>query len=183
MAVFHGHYISAIRWTQFLLGILTLGVCALAALRLFGRRAAEATFVAGLFLPTLVFTTAQVLTECLAAFLTALYLHAAVVQDKKADLRSAAGLGAFAGIESLVRFDAAALPIFAGWAVLRNPARPLFLRLAAVLLLPVLIAAPWFIRNERVFHGQVLYSTHTGANAVQGVLTSQGRMQPGCQQA
>ena len=52
-------------------------------------------------------------------------------------------------------------------------------RAAIVLLVPVLVVMPWFIRNEIVFRGAVLYSTHAGANAVQGVLTPQGRTQPG----
>jgi hypothetical protein len=36
---------------------------------------------------------------------------------------------------------------------------------------------PWFVRNWLVFGGRVLYSTQTGINAVEGVLTPQGRTQ------
>jgi hypothetical protein len=46
-------------------------------------------------------------------------------------------------------------------------------------LLPLLIALPWLVRNVTAFHGNVLYSTQTGANAVQGVVNTQGRTQPG----
>ncbi len=49
----------------------------------------------------------------------------------------------------------------------------------AVLLLSALVVLPWMIRNASVFPGHVLYSTHTGANAVQGVVNTEGRTQPG----
>ena len=180
MSLFGGKYISAIRWVQFVIGLLTIAVSALVARRLFDARTAKASFMLGLFLPTLIFTTAQVLTECIAALLIALYFHALVIQCERADAKSACGMGVFAGLNSLFRFNAAALPIFSAWALLSmGRRRPLLLRMACVLGLPVLIAMPWFIRNEVVFHGEVLYSTHTGANAVQGVLTPQGRTQPG----
>jgi len=180
MAVFGSHYISALRVLQLALGILTIGICSATAAQLFGRKEAQATFVIGLFMPTLVFTTAQVLTECLAALMTALFLNCLVTQCEKSDVRSAWGLGLTAGCESLIRSNAAALPLFAGWAVLRTQNKnSRAFRAALVLLLPVLIVMPWFVRNELAFRGRVFYSTQTGANAVQGVITPQGRTQPG----
>jgi len=180
ISVFGSHYISALRWFQFALGILTVGACSATASQLFGKKAAEATFVVGLFTPTLIFPTAQILTEGIAALLTALFLMFLVTQCAKSDVKSAWGLGLTAGVESLIRSNAAALPVFAAWAVLRpKQETSRLLRIALVLLLPVLVVTPWFARNEIVFSGRVLYSTHTGANAVQGVITSQGRTQPG----
>ena len=41
------------------------------------------------------------------------------------------------------------------------------------------ITGPWFMRNLVTFQGQVLYSTHTGTNLLQGVITPDGRTQPG----
>jgi hypothetical protein len=70
MTFFGDRFVFAMRCFQLVLGIVTVGVCALVAFRLFDRQAAEATFIFGLFLPTLVFSTAQVLTECVAAFFT-----------------------------------------------------------------------------------------------------------------
>jgi len=82
--------------------------------------------------------------------------------------------------ESMVRFNAAALPFFAAFAILRGGKnRAMWQRLAVALGVPLLVAAPWLIRNEIAFRGQVLYSTQSGPNAVQGVLTSEGRTQPG----
>ena len=40
-----------------------------------------------------------------------------------------------------------------------------------------LVVAPWIVRNLIVFHGRVILSTQSGLNAVQGVLTPQGRFQ------
>lgn len=180
MSISPRHYVLFVRWMQFVVGLLTVGVCSLAALRLFNRESAKATCIAGLFLPTLIFPTAQILTECLAAFLTSLFLLFLVGQQEDADRASAAGLGLTAGLESLIRFNAAALPLFAGWAIIhtRRKRSPL-LRGAAALLLPLLLVMPWLVRNELLFHGRVLFSTHSGAVAVQGVVTPEGRTQPG----
>jgi hypothetical protein len=48
---------------------------------------------------------------------------------------------------------------------------------ALVGLVAVTIVSPWVVRNLMVFHGQVLYSTHTGTNLLQGLLTPDGRTQ------
>jgi 4-amino-4-deoxy-L-arabinose transferase-like glycosyltransferase len=178
--VFGSKYIVAVRALQFLLGLITVFTCGATARRLCGVAAGRASLLIGLFLPTLLFTTAQVLTECVAACLTALFLHQLMVQREAADAKSAAALGWTAGLESMFRFNAAALPLFAALAVLRHPRGPaLWRRLALALGVPLLIAAPWLFRNEIVFRGAVLFSTQSGPNAVQGVLTSEGRTQPG----
>ncbi len=159
---------------------MTVGICAAAALRLSSRKSAEATFIFGLFLPTLIFSTAQVLTECVSAFLTALFLLFLVKQYENADLPSAGGLGLTAGFESLIRFNAAALPLIAAWGVFRTwHKKPRFWRGVLVVGVPLLVVLPWLVRNELVFHGHVLFSTQTGLNAVIGVVSPEGRTQPG----
>jgi 4-amino-4-deoxy-L-arabinose transferase-like glycosyltransferase len=180
MEIFGGNYISAVRGLQFILGLVTVAICAGAARRLFGDDAGRASLLVGLFLPTLIFTTAQVLTECLAALLTAIFLRNLIVQCERGDLRSAWGMGWSAGVESMVRFNAAALPLFAALAIVRRgEGRGAWRRVAMAVGVPLLVVAPWLIRNEIAFRGQVLYSTQSGPNAVQGVLTSEGRTQPG----
>jgi hypothetical protein len=179
MSMFGVHYILAIRVLQFVLGLLTVFVCA-AARQLCGAAAARASLLVGLFLPTLLFTTAQLLTECCAAFLTALFIYNLILQREKSDLRSASALGCTAGLASIIRFNAAALPLFAAFAIFTAPSGKSSWRRAALALgIPLLIVSPWLIRNEVAFRGQVLYSTQTGPNAVQGVLASEGRAQPG----
>jgi hypothetical protein len=79
----------------------------------------------------------------------------------------------------MIRFNAAALPLFAGLAIWKSMSRRCVKNLAIALGFPLLIVLPWLIRNEIVFHGEVLYSTQGGPNAVQGFLTSEGRTQPG----
>jgi 4-amino-4-deoxy-L-arabinose transferase-like glycosyltransferase len=179
MLILGDKYILGIRCLQFALGIATVTLCAATARHLFGERAARATLLIGLFLPTLIFTTAQVLTECLAAFLTAVFLRSLILQCTRGDARSAWTMGWTAGIESMIRFNAAALPLFAGLAIWKSPSRRIGKNLAIALGIPLLIVLPWLIRNEIAFHGEVLYSTQGGPNAVQGVLTSEGRTQPG----
>jgi 4-amino-4-deoxy-L-arabinose transferase-like glycosyltransferase len=178
--LFGTHYITAIRLFQLALGLLTIFVCSRISSHIAGPRAQRATMIVGLFLPTLIFSTAQLLTECISAFLTSLFLWLLVKQQENGDLRSASGLGVLAGLESLIRFDAAALPVFAAAAVIQSRKRTSMLpRILLIAVLTVLVVSPWFVRNEQVFQGQVLFSTHTGANMVQGVVTTQGRTQPG----
>jgi len=142
--------------------------------------AAQSGLILGLFLPTLIFPTAQLLTECLSAFLTSVFLFFLVKQLQDADISSARGLGLTAGLNALIRFNSAAFPLIAGWAVFRTHHRNSpRLRGALVLTLPMLMALPWLVRNEVVFHGRVLFSTQSGPCAVEGVLTPEGRTQPG----
>jgi len=179
MAMFGRRYIFAVRMLQLLLGIFTVVICSSATLRLSGRRAAEAAFVFGLFLPTLIFSTAQMLTECLAAFLTALYLRYMVIQVEQSDTGSAWGMGLTTGAEALVRYNAAALAPLAAWTVLRSRGQKARIsRIAIVLLVPLLVVTPWLIRNEIAFHGRVLFSTQSGTAAVMGVVMPQGRSNP-----
>ncbi|HKN24603.1 MAG TPA: glycosyltransferase family 39 protein [Candidatus Acidoferrum sp.] len=180
MEVFGHHYITAVRVLQFIVGLLTVVTCATIARRIFGREGQRATLVFGLYLPTLIFSTAQLMTECVSTFLTALFLLFLVEQQERGDGRSACGLGLIAGLESLMRFNAAILPFFALGAVIGGRRKgSVVLRSAAVMLLAALVVLPWMIRNASVFPGHVLYATHTGANAVQGVVNTEGRTQPG----
>ncbi len=179
MLILGDKYILGIRCLQFALGIATVALCVGTARHLFGDRAARASLVIGLFFPTLIFTTAQMLTECLAAFLTAVFLRSLILQYVRRDSRSAWTMGWTAGIESMIRFNAAALPLFAGIAIWKSMGRSGIKNLGIALGIPLLIVLPWLIRNEIAFQGEVLYSTQGGPNAVQGVLTSEGRTQPG----
>jgi len=179
MLIFGDKYILGIRSLQFALGIATVAICAATGRHLFGDRAGRLTLLIGLFLPTLIFTTAQVLTECLAAFLTAIFLRSLILQYARKDSRSAWTMGWTAGIEAMIRFNAAALPLFAGIAIWKSMVPRGFKSLTIALGIPLLIVLPWLIRNEIAFDCEVLYSTQGGPNAVQGVLTSEGRTRPG----
>jgi 4-amino-4-deoxy-L-arabinose transferase-like glycosyltransferase len=180
MEIFGQHYISAVRWLQCLAGLLTVWVCGRISRHLFDAEAEQATIVFGLFLPTLLFSTDQLLTECLAALLTAIFIWLMIRQQEKGDVRSACGLGFIAGVQAILRFNAAALPIFALWTALKSRQKPLISwRVAAILFLPLLLVLPWLVRNAIVFPGHLVYSTHTGAILVQGVVSPQGRTKPG----
>lgn len=108
------------------------------------------------------------------------FLSEVVQQYERRDVQSAWGMGWAARLESMIRFNAAALPMFAAFAILRSGARKtLRKRMAIALGAPLLIVTPWLIRNEIAFRGRVLYSSQSGPNAVQGVLTTESRTQPG----
>ena len=172
------HYVLCIRLAQLALGLLTVGICYHAATDLFGAKAGRLSCMAGLFLPTMIFPTAQILTECLATLLTASFLFFLIRQEKDSDLGSAVGLGVTGGLETLIRFNSAVLPAYALWTVLQTRRnKSALLRGALVILLPTLILLPWLVRNEVVFGGRVLFSTHGGINAVEGVVAPEGRSQ------
>jgi 4-amino-4-deoxy-L-arabinose transferase-like glycosyltransferase len=178
--IFHGHYVTAVRWFQFVVGLLAVWVCGAIALDIADSESQRATIVFAILLPTMIYPTAQLLTEGISSFLTALFLLFLTRQQEQGGTRSAAGLGLVAGLESLIRFNAAMLLFFGIWAVLQTFRKgSVVLRCAAVVLPFVLLLAPWLIRNELVFHGHVLFSTQTGTNAAQGVISAQGRTQPG----
>jgi hypothetical protein len=48
-----------------------------------------------------------------------------------------------------------------------------------VIILPLIVISPWLIRNFTVFHGAALFSTHSGMDALQGVVVPQARALPG----
>jgi 4-amino-4-deoxy-L-arabinose transferase-like glycosyltransferase len=102
-----------------------------------------------LFLPTLIFSTAQLLTECISVFLTSLLSVVTCKAAGRRDLRSASGLGILAGLESLIRFNAAALPVFAGAAVVLSRRKTAMLpRILTIMFLIALIVSPWLIRQQ-----------------------------------
>lgn len=129
-------------------------------------------FLFGLLMPTLLFFQTEILTECIAALLVALWW---LYLCKSLELRGqfpAAIAGICAGVTSLERFNAIPLillgPVFI-YLVCRDHKRAL-LALGA----GCIIVAPWFVHNWRAF-GQPLYSTHTGFGLVEGVLSPTGR--------
>ncbi|MBI4543852.1 MAG: glycosyltransferase family 39 protein [Gemmatimonadetes bacterium] len=178
MRLFPVRYMAAVRWLQFLLGLVTVVVCAGLAARLFGGVAGRAALLIGLFTPTLVYVTGEVHSETIAALITAAFLFGVVAQLERPGWHSAAGLGLLVGVGALFRFNSAG---FAGVGLLAA-ARPgtgragvgRGLLLLALVALPLV---PWVVRNVRVFDGKVLYSTQSGPNAAIALITPGGRTQ------
>jgi hypothetical protein len=63
--------------------------------------------------------------------------------------------------------------------IFRYRGKRLAVAISASMLLPIFLLTPWLVRNMVAFHGGALFSTQGGLNALQGVLTPQGRTQPG----
>ncbi len=157
-------------------GIAVAYVCLLLAEKLFGIEAGVIAGAIALTLPSLVFISAELQTEQLAAFLIILFLFSLLgeIQRKK---NGAVVMGITSGIASLIRFNCAILPIIGAIGCLW-PRRNLKNALA-VSFVAGLIVAPWIVRNATVFHGAVLYSSHGGINLLEGVLMPEGRAQKG----
>lgn len=173
--VFGSHAFLAVRLLQFLFGLALAYCCFLLSQRFFGVAAGAWSAALALALPTLVYVSAELQTEALAALFTALFLLSAT--DPRRSPRQGVELGAYSGLAALCRFNAALLPPI-GFVGCLWRGRQLKRGLIACVVAGVLIA-PWVLRNAIVFHGRILYSSHGGINLLEGVLTPQGRGQPG----
>jgi hypothetical protein len=89
-------------------------------------------------------------------------------------------MGAVTGVAAAFRFNMAGLG-FVGLTVacLAKASRPTWQRVLAFSLFAGMAISPWLIRNQIAFQGEVLYSTLSGHDAVEGILTPQGRVLPG----
>lgn len=180
MWLFGDRYILAIRWIQFFLGLGTVYFCSRASAEAFGEKAGRATLVIGLFFPTLIYITGEVLTECVGAFLASLFLYLLVKQIRAPRMQILAEMGLLIGLAALFRFNMAALLFIGLWVAFRvTNSQPAWLRCLVLAACAGIAVSPWLIRNQIVFHGRVLYSTLSGRDSVEGVITVQGRALPG----
>src|SRR5439155_26660504 len=181
--LFGSGYLFVVRLLQLLAGCVTAWVCSRAARQIWGNTGGETTLAISLLLPTFIFFTAEILTESLAILLTTVFLYF-LVQQHVGKRSSAVGIGLSSGLAMLLRFNAAFLPAIALWPLFRQRPRRLALKRAAIMVLvPFVLVLPWLVRNLKVFHGQVLVSSVVGVNALEGILTPQGRGQRGEQEA
>lgn len=173
-SLFGSHYFLAVRVLQFLASILLAYLCLQLAKRLFGEEAGLLAGALALALPTLVFVGSELQTEALASLLTGLFLAAALdlFENRK---RNPVLLGIYSGLSALLRFNAALMAVLAALGLVWLDRS---LKRAALLSAVVgVVVLPWLVRNQVVFRGHVLYSTHGGINLLEGVLTPQGRGQ------
>ena len=178
MWLFGAHWLIALRCLQFLLGMGTVFFVYRVSRRLFGARAGSAGLLVALFLPTLIYTTSEVLTECLSAFFVAMFLLLLFRQLFEADRTSAAGLGITTSLAALGHFNLAALVAPAAGAALGHRGRTRrVLRLALVCLCSLAVVSPWIVRNWVEFGGRLVYGTESGYAALEGVLSPSGRAQ------
>ena len=178
--LFRSHALEAMRWLQFFEGIAVALLCAAAAKKLFGEEAAKWTLSIVLFFPTLVQMNGEVLSEAPATVFTALFVYLLVSYWKEPRVRWLVWLGCAIGMGALVRFNLAALGLIALVAVFRCASgSKRWTGATIVFVVSVLMVSPWMIRNFLAFHGQVLFSTEGGPDALHGVLTPQGRALPG----
>lgn len=180
LKMFGAHALAAVRWLQFFEGLAVAFLCGAMARRIWSERAGKFALVVALFFPTLIEMNGEILTEATATLFTALFLYWIVCYTKRPEWLSLLGFSCAVGLGSLFRFNMAVLGFVALAVVLTQATDALRWRRAAlVVILPLLVISPWLVRNLYGFHGQVLYSTHSGLDALEGVLTPQGRALPG----
>jgi hypothetical protein len=166
------HYRILIRLLQFVIGILTAIVCGKTSSKLGG--SAAIAFAAALAAPTLIFFSAELLSETLAALIVAVFFYMVVTES------CPVWVGAVIGLGMLERFNLATLAVaYVVYQFAAKKPSEAARHVALAGLVAVAVVSPWFVRNLTVFHGQVLYSTHTGTNLIQGIVTPDGRTQKG----
>jgi hypothetical protein len=178
--IFGRSALSAMRVVQLCVGVATAWLCARISSRIFDNEKGRAALVTALFLPTMLIFPTELMTECLATFLVTVFFDC-ILQNPALPRRSTTVvLGLTVGLSTLLRFNMASLGLVAIFALARRMDWPLaWRRILLMAAVASFVVAPWLVRNLIVFHGRVLLSTQGGLNAVQGVLTPQGRVQGG----
>lgn len=178
MWLFGSHWLIALRWVQFLLGMGTVLLVYQVGRRLFGTAGGRAALLICLFFPTLAFTTSEVLPACLAVFWVALFLEFLFRQIQEGDRGSAAGMGVMTSLAGLTRFNLAALIAPTAWATLahRDHAGRLQ-RLVLACLISLAVVSPWMVRNWIVFGDRLVFGTTSGYAALESVFSPGGRAQ------
>lgn len=180
MTVFGTYFAEATRFLQCAVGLVTVWLCGAMATRFFGGGAGRMTLLLALYFPTLSIFPTELITECFATFLTAAFFWLALENPHVSEGRTALCLGLVVGFAALLRPNMAIFGPIAAWIVVgKGRLRTTWQSVGVLALVAGAIVAPWTIRNEVVFHGQALFSTQGGYNALQGVLTPQGRVQEG----
>ena len=180
MEVFGDAYLLATRLLQCAVGLVAVWFCWRTATRIFGEEAGWATLLIALYFPSLAIFPTEMMTECFATCLVAGFFWSALDKSHLFGRSTAMYLGLVVGLATLLRFNMAILGPLAAWMMVRTAGlRRALPNVAFLALVAGAIVAPWIVRNEIVFRGQVLFSTQGGYNALQGVLTPQGRVQPG----
>lgn len=175
------NYLFGIRVLQLLAGILVAWICGRIAREIWGKGAAKWCFALVLVFPTLTYLTGEILTETFASLMTTLFLFFLV--RTRNDLTSEhVSLGITSGIAALLRFNMVFLPLIAAWRILTVNKTGKWQKVLAVTIIPFCIVLPWITRNLVVFHGEVIYSTHTGMDLVEGFLEPEGRADAAQQQ-
>jgi hypothetical protein len=180
MRVFGNTYLLATRLLQYAVGLATVGFCWRTATRIFGEDVGGMTLLIALYFPTLAVFPTEMMTECFATFLAAVFFWLVLDNSRLSERRTALYLGLIVGLATVLRFNMGIFGLLAAGMMVRSSGlRRALPNVALMVLLAGVIVSPWIVRNEIVFRGQVLFSTQGGYNALQGVLTPQGRVQPG----
>ena len=166
------------RLLQFALALSTAAICGRLARKWAGAEACRVTIAVVLLMPTLLYFTGELLSECLAAFIIAgflFYLDRCLDSGSYSDV---ATLGLITGLAALARFNTIPFIGIAGIALLYL-APGTWRSIAMLACAFLLVLSPWVAHNLYAFNGHVLYSTHSGYAAVEGVLAPTGRAGPG----
>jgi 4-amino-4-deoxy-L-arabinose transferase-like glycosyltransferase len=153
-----GVHVQAARLVEALAGVVVVGLLALLALRLFGRRAAMVTLAVAAVYPPLVLAGGSLLTESLSLPIELGALLAVLEYRRTGAFRWVAVTGGLAGLGVLNRENyfvlLAPLALLAWTGRPRWSARALVVPVAMVALAAAVVA-PWTIRNRVKLHALV----------------------------
>ena len=180
LKLFGEHALAAVRWLQFAEGLVVVLLCAAMARSLFGDTVGKITLLIAFFFPTLVEMNGEILTEAMAALLVTICLYLLLRQLQEPRWIILIALGVAIGLGILTRFNIVLIGFFLpAVALLQRDNLSRWTGAALPMAVALLVISPWLIRNFFAFHGAVLLSTGGGINAIQGIVTPQGRALPG----
>lgn len=160
--------IVVVEGVQALLGVASVWLLWLIALRLFDRRVAWLAALAAAVYPVLAFTAAQISAATLTVFLLTLFLWLVLRAAESGRASDAAWAGVALGANVLVRAEFVLfIPVVALWLLVARGRQPV--RTAALVVgVGLLVLVPWTVRNAQVLGVATPMTTSGGLNLWQG---------------
>ncbi len=161
-----GYHLLAARLVQAFLGAITVATTSLVAGEISGRRVGTIAGLGMALYPHLIYFGAWLTAEALYLSLLGLALLTAVRLRRRPHLAAFAALGALLGLAILAKPSALMLlPLICLWVLVGFPSTRCARRmqyLGMLLLMSVMVVAPWTARNYFTFGDVVLVSTNGG---------------------
>ena len=161
--------LTAVRFIQVILSVLTILVIYRVALRLQGRKLGIAFVVLAALYPPFLLANEYLLTEVLYTFSLSLVVLFGFRLLEKASWKNALAFGVLLALSAYVRPPAAIWGMVPFLLLLKKvPFKRLAALSAVALVAFCLCLSPWWIRNARIYDRFVPFTTNTGFTLVRG---------------
>lgn len=165
-----GHRYDAMRLVHCLLGVASVWLTFRIGRRAYGDSVGLLAAAGYAFYPLAIVQSGELLSEPLGVFLFLVFLDFCLAFAASGGWWPALGAGLALGLAMLARANYVLMvPLFLLWSFVQFRRRPKQLAQAAVVLVvAILVMAPWIVRNYRVFGEFIPFSTMGGSILLQG---------------